>query len=337
MTKLEIRQIYYNKKTFSQVPHNFIPLNNISGDKSWFEFWPILKFLEGRELEENTFYGFFSPKFYLKTGFLSEDTIALIRANKNKDVILFSSDIDQLSFFINQWEQGEIYHQGITKVTQDFLDHSGVKIRISELVTSTKNSVNSNFIIAKKNYWEKWKSLANQFMQYADNTQNNIFYMKVRHRKIKLPMKVFIQERLPSLILADGSFSTLAIKPKNSFFSASYFVKSIENKKNLEACDEIKNLIIKNNPNKNLIKEFKKTRERILLKKDAQKIINSFKNPNKLIDYQVLQDKHIMKGLGQYVIYKFKKNKGKRILSRLIKICPKFIQNLLIYFAFIFH
>ena len=52
--------------------------NNIYGNKSWFELWPILKFLEGRELEENTFYGFFSPKFSLKTGFLPAETIPIV-------------------------------------------------------------------------------------------------------------------------------------------------------------------------------------------------------------------------------------------------------------------
>jgi hypothetical protein len=148
-------------------------------------------------------------------------------------------------------------------------------------------------------------------------------------------MKVFIQERLPSLILANSSFSIESIAPKTSFFSASYFVKNIENKKNLEACDAMKNLIIKNDFNKNLIKDFKKMRGKILLNKKALKIIQNLKKTNN--DYHGGQDHYIIEGLGQYVKYKFKADRKKRILNRLIKLFPIFIQKLLIHFISIFN
>ena len=59
MNKIEIRQIYYDDTSFSQLQEPFIPLNNVEGDKSWFEFWPMINFLAQTELEENIFYGFF--------------------------------------------------------------------------------------------------------------------------------------------------------------------------------------------------------------------------------------------------------------------------------------
>ena len=41
MSKIEIRQIFYDQITRSQIHAPFIPLDNTLGDKSWFEFWAI--------------------------------------------------------------------------------------------------------------------------------------------------------------------------------------------------------------------------------------------------------------------------------------------------------
>lgn len=265
MTQIEIRQIFYDEVSLSLVQAPFIPLDNSDGDKSWFEFWGILYFLlNHKELEENVFYGFFSPKFTLKTGLSAQSAIAAVRDNSDKDVVLFSYAWDQLCFFINPWEQGETFHPGITKATQDFVDQVGLNIKISEIITSRKNSVYSNFIVAKKSYWDKWIVLATLLLRYAENRNSNLFNQLTSYERFGAqPMKVFIQERLPALILADKALSVAAIDVKTGM-SSELFVNSTENKKRLLACDRIKDKIIEVGLSNYLIGEFNTARKQVL-------------------------------------------------------------------------
>ena len=147
---VEIRQIFYDDSTRASKNNLFIPLDNTNGKSDWFEFWPIFKFLYENELKDETWYGFFSPKFENKMGISSREACDFINENKDADVILFSANWDQLAYFVNPWEQGELWHPGITSETQKFCDTVGMEIKIDQLVTSTKSSVFSNFVVAKK-------------------------------------------------------------------------------------------------------------------------------------------------------------------------------------------
>lgn len=269
MENIEIRHIFYDEETLSQTPSSFIPLDNVDGDKSWYEFWPILNFLKNTKLEENIFYGFFSPSFTLKTMFSSENVINALRNNINKDVVLFSLAWDQLSYFVNQWEQGEVWHPGITKATQDFLNYMELDIKIPNLITTRKNSVFSNYVVAKKPYWDRWKALASQFYTYADSPNAEIQSLKTGYLKKEthVLMKVFVQERLPALLLADKEFSTVNIDV-NKAITAPFFINSPENKYRIEECDRIKNRIIETGLNKHLLNDFINARKRVLMKND---------------------------------------------------------------------
>jgi len=268
MENIEIRHIFYDKETLFRTPSSFIPLDNIDGDKSWYEFFPILNFLKKTKLKENVFYGFLSPRFTFKTGFPAESVINAVKNNSDKDVVLFSFAWDQLSYFINPWEQGEVWHPGITKATQDFLNYVVLDIKISELFTSRKNSVFSNYIVAKKSYWDRWKALASKFLPYADSPDAEIQSLKTGYLKKEthVLMKVFIQERFPALLLADKEFSTVDIDLDKGI-TAPFFINSSENKYRLEECDRIKNEIIETGVSEYLLDEFINARKRVLLKK----------------------------------------------------------------------
>ena len=70
----KIFQIYYNETTKNSNDKGFIQLDNSSNNrKDWSEYWPIRNYLLNNNLEDDIYYGFFSPKFYEKTGLSSEN------------------------------------------------------------------------------------------------------------------------------------------------------------------------------------------------------------------------------------------------------------------------
>ena len=82
MTQSKIYQIYYSKETQASNDQGFLQLDNLSNERAdWSEYWPIRNFLLSNELDESSFYGFFSPKFKQKTFLSSTEAYHFIDQN----------------------------------------------------------------------------------------------------------------------------------------------------------------------------------------------------------------------------------------------------------------
>jgi hypothetical protein len=238
-----IYQIYYNIETQKKILPGFIPLDNTKNLRpDWFEFWVILNFLRNNALYDDAWYGFLSPKFSEKTGFDSDFVLEVIENyGELGDVALFSPGWDQLAYFLNPFEQGEVWHPGLMAACQDFLNKYQLEINLNTLVSDTSSSVFSNYIIAKKEFWIQWRKIAEQFFEYIEN--NPKYQVKTSYGSLEnqFPMKVFIQERLATLILSANTFKVLS--PDQSFSAPIFtrlFPNDIKTRRLLQACDLMK-------------------------------------------------------------------------------------------------
>jgi hypothetical protein len=239
---INIYQIFYDVRTRAALDPGFIPLDNSDPKvKGWYEFWPILNFLNNQKLNEGDWYGFLSPKFESKIGISSREVMELIEQNSSRaDVLLLSPEWDQISYFKNVFEQGEMWHPGLKALSQKLLDSIGVRINLDEVVMDASNSVFSNYVIAKKRYWDKWQEYAQLFYEFAtlnaeyNKTLDGIIYNNY-------PMKAFIQERLASVVLATSVFPTINIDQSDwATINTILFDDSLETRKLLKQCNELK-------------------------------------------------------------------------------------------------
>jgi hypothetical protein len=265
--KIYIHTIYYNLDTKKNISQHFIPLDNSNNNgNEWFEFLPILNYLQRTELEENAFYGFLSPKFSKKTGYQPSYVIDLITQYGNiADIFLFSPGWDQISYFLNPWEQGEVWHPGLMSASQRFLDNYGLKLNLSSIVTDTTNSVFSNFIVAKKRYWLNWLKIAKSFYCYAENANNLIKNQKICYgsKENQYPLKTFIQERFASLVMLNHNYKILV--PDQSLTSPIFtkiFSDDINTRRLLITCDVLKK-IYKKSLNPHVLETYWSTRNLI--------------------------------------------------------------------------
>lgn len=241
--KTNIYQIYYDDKTRHMLLPGFIPLDNSSNARpDWFEFWVILNFLRENPLEDGVWYGFLSPKFYEKTGFDSRFVLAMVeKYGEDANVALFSPSWDQLSYFLNPFEQGEVWHPGLLPLSQKFIDSIHLNIDLKSLVSDTHSSVFSNYVIAKKEFWGEWKRVAEAFFEYAEN--NSEFKKHVSYGSVQnqYPMKTFIQERFASLILSVGTFRVLTLdQSMTGQIFTRLFPNDIKTRRLLQSCDLMK-------------------------------------------------------------------------------------------------
>ena len=97
----KVYQIYYSEGTKAQNDMGFIQLDNLLNVRpDWREYWPIRQFLLSVKLEDDTRYGFFSPKFREKTGLEASDVMNFIE-NDDSDVVIFSPYFVQSALFFN--------------------------------------------------------------------------------------------------------------------------------------------------------------------------------------------------------------------------------------------
>ncbi len=218
MTQAHIFQIFYSEDTRKMLDPGYIPLDNLSNERpDWREYWPIRRFLKNTELREGDFYGFFSPKFREQTGLSPEEVKQFIEPDY--DVISFLYVFDQSCGFVNVFEQGEARHKGLFSLTQKFLDEIGYTVQLDNAVMDTRHTIFSNYFVAKAAFWREWFHLSEKLFHIAEQGAPGRFKdelnASVHHGSLQVSAKVFIMERIASLMLATKPH--WRIKPYNPF------------------------------------------------------------------------------------------------------------------------
>lgn len=209
--RIEIRHLAYDEETFTAVPEGFIGLDNReNAAPDWREYWPIRNHLLENDLDEDTLYGFFSPRFKEKSG-LSFDAIKRFvnEHGKGCDVVGFSPYWDFNALFQSPFHQGEFFHAGLMDAMQTAADLGGVGLRLDEVVMHSENTIYCNYFVASKRFWLAWLELGERYYRYAtalEQEADALVNKAVNHRGGQLPMKIFVQERLVNLLLATGAY-----------------------------------------------------------------------------------------------------------------------------------
>jgi 2-polyprenyl-3-methyl-5-hydroxy-6-metoxy-1,4-benzoquinol methylase len=205
VTDARIHQIYYSEQTHAELDPGFLPLDNSANERpDWREYWPMRRFLLGRELEPDCHYGFFSPKFKQKTTLTAAVVTDFVRQRgATADVISFSPFFDQMAFPLNIMELAVVNHDCRETFAQcAALVAPGFDIERS--VMSSLETVFCNFFVAKPAFWREWLAkcellfeLAEQGLTPLGQALNRV----VTYGTATAPAKVFVIERVASLLL----------------------------------------------------------------------------------------------------------------------------------------
>ncbi|MEA3106297.1 MAG: hypothetical protein QOI88_902 [Gammaproteobacteria bacterium] len=209
MSEILIYQIHYT--IHESLDPGFRVLDNLSNERSdWFEYWPIRKFLLNEPMDENSFYGFLSAKFKLKTNLSAAAVHEFVNLGADKtDVVLMSQSIHQAAYYLNTFKYGDSLHPGLLNIATQFFGRIGKPTNLEQLVTDSRNEVYSNFIIAKPRFWRAWLDINEQLFAIAESPTDPLgaelrkaTIYKGRH---DVQMKIFIMERIATWILSRDS------------------------------------------------------------------------------------------------------------------------------------
>lgn len=208
--KVKIYQAYYSEQSRLELDQGFIPFDNLANPRpDWREYWFMRQYFLNEQLDENTFYGFLSPKFHEKTGLSSQQVYSFIDANADQaDIILFSPFFDQTVMYLNQFQQGVLAHKGIEQCFKMVINKIAPGTDMNDLIMHSGNSVYSNYFVAKPVFWQKWLSICEELFQEAEVGKTLLaqhLNADTTHENKLLPCKSFVFERIVSLMLSTQS------------------------------------------------------------------------------------------------------------------------------------
>ncbi|HME38968.1 MAG TPA: hypothetical protein VKG63_08390 [Steroidobacteraceae bacterium] len=217
---MHIYQILNHYTSRQELDPDFGVLDNSSNERpDWFEYWPIRRFLLTEALDENAFYGFLSPKFKLKTSLSAADVREFIlAADGTAEVILLSPSIHNSAYYLNVFEHGDAEHPGLKAVAQRLLERLELPSDLDSLVSDSRNTVHSNYFIAKPRFWRAWLAINERMFAIAETPDDELgeaLRAPTRYRGgFNVQMKIFVMERMATWILTqDRSFAARVRDP----------------------------------------------------------------------------------------------------------------------------
>ncbi len=226
-------QIAYSEATRLAIEPGYSMLDNLENPRpDWFEYWPMRHWLLTHEMDATAWYGFFSPKFGGKTQLSHAQVVAAVQAaedtSPSADVVLLSPQPDMGAFFLNVFEQNEIFDPGFVATSEAFLRYIGRPCDLRAIVMDTRQVVFSNYFVARPTFWRTWFELAEQLFAICEGLDPAD--PRSLRESLLLPTsypgsaqrKVFLLERLASWVLAtDTKWRTHVVNPFTMAWSTS--------------------------------------------------------------------------------------------------------------------
>lgn len=204
--KKNIFQIHYDEASRRMLDPGFIPLEIVGNPRAdWREYWGIRNYFLNTDLNGDEYYGFLSPIFHSKTGLQAHQVKAFMDGNPGADVYTFSPTMSDSACYLSVFEQGNRRHPQILPITIELMRAVGLEVDVRALINDFRSTVFCNYIIAKPGFWEKWFAITERMFDIAeagDTALARKLNEVTDYGKSTVQMKVFIMERIGSLVLA---------------------------------------------------------------------------------------------------------------------------------------
>ncbi|CAE6772380.1 hypothetical protein [Paraburkholderia haematera] len=209
MKKAFIHQIFYSEETRLALDNGFIPLDNSGQRPDWCEYWPIRNFIGHQEMDDDALYGFLSPKFKSKTGLGASDVHQFLASvDAATDIVAFSPFFDAGAVFTNIFKQGASGQRNAWPVFVESVRLLAPDVDLDTFVTDSRNTIFCNYFLAKPRFWRYWFDKAEMIFNSAEENNSPLglgLNQTINHTSGPTPIKVFVIERLVSLLLATES------------------------------------------------------------------------------------------------------------------------------------
>jgi len=126
----------------------------------------------------------------------------------------------------NIFDQGEIYHPGLVRLSTEFFKRSGTDIDLTSMISCSKNAGFSNYVVARPSFWRTWLEIAETLFRMAEDPTDPLhsrLNAVANYGDSDAQYKLFILERLAPLVLQRYDLCRIKVYPLQTSFSDEKF------------------------------------------------------------------------------------------------------------------
>lgn len=201
---LKIMQIYFQNSQRPFLDSDFIPADNTENiNPDWREYHLMRKHYLEAGISSDELVGFMSWKFGSKTLINGKIFKDWIRDNPGYDVYFINPFPHEAYLFRNMWEQGEICHPGITKLTESIFKKSNLEINFDQFHSISQTSY-CNFWVGNQLFWKNYFQISETIYEVIKNKlsegEKKLLYSRA-DKLTEAPYIPYIFERLLTTLL----------------------------------------------------------------------------------------------------------------------------------------
>lgn len=146
---------YSKKKQISN--HGVTPYFFENIHPEWREFYLITEIFRSENLTDTTYTGVVSPKFTSKAKVTIQEFKNFVNMHSDFDVCFINPFPQASYFYFNIWDQGEIFHPGITSLAQRLLEGVGIPWVLNEVGRTGHDVLGyCNYWVGNERFWKNY-------------------------------------------------------------------------------------------------------------------------------------------------------------------------------------
>ena len=134
-------------------------------DPEWQHFVRVREFFQENtnsiSIDDDRLYGFLPHHFSNLMGMNCHQMLSEVeRLPRDAKVAGITLPTDAHAFFLNVFEQVEVFDPGFTELCEQFFAFAGMPVRLQSMVMDARQSVVTPFLLARPAFWRRWLAVA---------------------------------------------------------------------------------------------------------------------------------------------------------------------------------
>lgn len=172
--QVNIFSIVYHNESLAK-PTSILKLSNLSNPKAQHREYYIFRTMYDSLIAsiqspaEEYYWGFLSWKFKEKVGCFEEIFEYYILAYPNYDVYFVNPFEKQIQRYKNIFIQGEVYHPGITELTNAIVKKAGYSFDVTQITYEPHKQTFCNYFVGNKKFWDRYIQFMSPIYEVINN------------------------------------------------------------------------------------------------------------------------------------------------------------------------
>jgi len=204
---VKLFEICFEERQLANVDPLLTPFDNTKNEQPELrEYHNFRRLFDEGHTKDLDLWGAFGPRWGGKLRYPAQDIFDTIKNNPGHDVYIFNHARIVNALTYNVWDQGELFHKGITKVARHALDAAGYDQNATNGMMTNLDTCYCSYFIATNAFWKDYLdflSLIKTRLEHLPDDLAEIYHGSANYsRDASLNMFPFIVERMFSTYLS---------------------------------------------------------------------------------------------------------------------------------------